>query len=282
MTRLRPMLLAGTLSLALLGSARANAPGLGAIQARDVREALGVFNRLAAEPVPLLDPDQVEALLRGDIVKIREVPGGPEQPQRVIGYVLYDLPRPQVWIAATDPHASYSGGMLREERIVVDDAGTSVWYQHLKLPWPVQDRHWLIRIRKNRELASQSEGRIWEHSWALDEKGESFVAEFIRAGHIKSVALEEATKSIYTPVNHGAWIVASMPGDCSLLVYHVTSVVGGSIPDSFVAEWAMLTLDNLLRKVGEFSRGIPQHYVEGHDIARGADGVPIPHFSKTR
>jgi hypothetical protein len=281
MLRLRLILLAAAL-LAPAGSSLANAPGLGGVGARDVREALGLYNRLAAEPVPLLDAEQVETLLRGEVVKIREVPHGPDQPQRVIGYVLYDLSHPQVWISATDPHASYSGGMLREERIVVDDAGTSVWYQHLKLPWPVQDRHWLIRIRKNRELASQSGGRIWEHSWALDEKGESFVHDFIRAGHIKTVTLDEAMKSIYTPVNHGAWIVASMPSDCTLLVYHVTSVVGGSIPDSFVSEWAMLTLDNLLRKVGEFSRTLPQHYVEGHDIALGADGAPIPHFSKTR
>lgn len=260
---------------------RANAPGLGGIEARDVREALGLFNRLAPEDVPLLSPDQVEALLHGEVVKIREVPNGPDQPQRVVGYALYDIPRPQVWAATTDPHAGYSGGILHEDRIVQDDAGTSVWYQHLKLPWPVQNRHWLIRIKKNRELAAQSDGRIWEQAWNLDEKGESFIPEFIRTGHIQSVSLEDAQKAIYTPVNHGGWILITMPQNCTLLMYHVTSVIGGSIPDSFVSEWAMLTLDDLLKKVGEFSRTMPQHYVEGHDAVPGADGVTIPYFSKT-
>jgi hypothetical protein len=267
--------------LAFAFPARANAPGLEGLEARDVREALGLFNRLATDDVPLLDPDQVEALLQGEVVKVREVPNGPDQPQRVVGYVLYDLPRSQVWVATTDPHAGYSGGTLSEDRIVQEDSGTSVWYQHLKLPWPVQDRHWLIRIRKNRELAAQSQDRIWEQSWNLDEKGESFIPEFIRAGHIRSISLEEAQKTIYTPVNHGGWIVITMPGDRTLLMYRVTSVVGGSIPDSFVSEWAMMTLDDLLKKVGQFSRTIPQHYVEGHDVAHGANGDPVPYFSKT-
>jgi hypothetical protein len=61
----------------------------------------------------------------------------------------------------------------------------------------------------------------------------------------------------------------------------VTSVVGGSIPDSFVSEWAMMTLDDLLKKVGQFSRTIPQHYVEGHDAAHGGNGNRVPYFSKT-
>ena len=282
MRALRLATLTPLLAAVLLTPARANAPGLGGLEARDIREALGLFNRIAAEDVPLLGPDQVEALLQGEVVKVREVPNGPDQPQRVVGYALYDLPRAQVWIAATDPHAGYSGGMLHEDRIVQDEAGTSVWYQHLSLPWPVQNRHWLIRIKKNRELAAQSESRIWEHSWSLDEKGESFIPDFIRAGHIQSITLEDAQKAIYTPVNHGGWIVMTMPGNCSLLMYHVTSVIGGSIPDSFVSEWAMLTLDDMLKKVGEFSRTMPLHYVDGHDAVRGADGVLIPYFSKTR
>jgi hypothetical protein len=274
---------ATALLLAALAAAptRANAPGLGGIEARDVREALGLYNRLSAEGVPLLRPDQVEALLQGEVVKVREIPNGPDQPQRVVGYVLYDLPRPQVWIASTDPHAGYSGGILQEDRIVNDDAGTSVWYQHLKLPWPVQNRHWLIRIKKDRDLATRSDARIWQMAWNLDEKGESFIPDFIRAEHIRNTTLEEAQKAIYTPVNHGGWILITMPENCTLLMYHVTSVVGGSIPDSFVSEWAMLTLDDLLKKVGEFSRTMPQHYVEGHDAVRGADGVTIPYFAKT-
>ncbi len=273
------------LALAVLGAAafgvsaaRANAPGLAGIEARDIREALSFHNRFSSDAIPLLDPDRISELIEGGVVKIREVPGGPDQPQRVVGYVLFDVPRVDVWVAATDPHAGYSGGMLRETRLVEDDAAGSVWYQHLKLPWPVQDRHWLIRIRRDADLAAATEGRVWKHAWALDENCEKFVSQFIQAGHIANVPLETARKSIYTPVNHGAWIAIEMPGNRTLLVYHVSTVVGGSIPDSFVVEWAMLTLDRLLRQVGDYARTIPKHYAGAHEIAHEPGGAPIPPY----
>jgi hypothetical protein len=259
---------------------RAAPSGLDAVTEADVREALVLYNRAASPPLPLLEPPQVALLLDGTIVKVRETPGGPEAPQRVVGYVLFDIPRPQVWIAATDPHSSYSGGTLRETRLVDDDAGTSVWYQHLDLPWPFDDRHWLIRVRKHRELAVQTENRVWEHGWSLDEKGAEFVPQFIEAGHIRSVTKDEALGAIYTPVNRGGWIMFEMPGNCTLLAYHVTSVVGGSIPDGVFTHWAMLTLESLLRQVGEFAREIPTHYVDGHAIVHGGDGAPLPLYGR--
>lgn len=270
--RARFLLLA---ALCISSPVLANALGLERLEARDIREVLALYNRSASDQLPLLDADQVQRLLEGEVVKLRETPNGSEAPQRVVGFFVLDAPRSDVWIAATDPHASYSGGLLKETRLVEDATG-GVWYQHLKLPWPVQDRHWLIRIRRNADLAAKSKGLIWEHAWSLDENGETFIPQFIQSGHIADVSLEVAQKSIYTPVNHGAWITIAMPEDRTLLVYHVTSVVGGSIPDSFVAEWSMLTLEKLLREVGEYARGIPAHYVGDHPIFVGADGIPLP------
>lgn len=270
------------LLFAFAGSPATAADAPPKIEARDIREALSLYNRNAQDAIPLLEAEQITKLLEGEIVKVRQAPSSPDLPQGVAGYAVFDVPRVQVWIAATDPHAGYSGGMLSETRLAKDTESGSIWYQHLKLPWPVQDRHWLIRIRRESALSRATDNRIWVHSWALDEKGEPFVKQFIQAGHIRNVSLEVAEKSLYTPVNHGSWITWTMPGNRTFLVYRVTSVVGGNIPDNFVVEWAMLTLGNLLNDVGEFSRRIPQHYVDGHEVVLDANGVEIPWFDAAK
>jgi len=58
---------------------------------------------------------------------------------RVVGYRLIQRPRVLIWISALN--TSNEQVQRLTEYQLEDDGGTgSLWYQHMRLPWPIRDR----------------------------------------------------------------------------------------------------------------------------------------------
>ncbi len=225
--------------------------------------------------MPLLSTKQIDRLLAGEVVKIRQKSGSPDDPQTAVGYILIDEPRNDVWLAALDPHFLPVKN-LREYRIFSDGTGNSSWYQHYDLPWPVTDRHWIVDLSNDLRVNEKTRGKAWELDWNLRVGGEALASKLAREGKVPGVTAKMANEAIYTPVNRGAWVAINVRGGRTLLVYHATTVVGGLIPDSLVLRIAMSALDELLYGVAERSVRMPAHYTSSHDPWPGGDGKPLP------
>lgn len=226
-----------------------------------VPTALEVYNERAEDPLPFLTPDQIVDLVKGDVVRVRRKDPrlGDEGPERVTGYMLLRRPRLAVWLAALDPDFP-SNSMLTEVQLMRDDSGRSQWYQHLSLPWPIADRHWVVTLQKDIEMARATDGFVWVHEWNLSENGEQLARETVAAGKAGDLTLKSIEKAIYLPSNEGAWILFSLDSELTLLAYRVTTVVGGGIPDSWIATFAMAQLEGLLHEVDELAETSEANY----------------------
>lgn len=240
----------------------------------EIRAALGLFNRHTAHKVPLLSGDEIDELLAGGVVKIRQKPGTPDEPQTAVGYILIDEPRDAVWLAATDPHFQAIKNFT-EYRISFDGRGNDTWYQYLHLSWPITDRHWVIDLKNADDVVEKTRGRIWELAWTLHPGGEALALRLVRENKVPGVTLKMLEGAIYIPLNRGSWVAIDLRGNRTLLVYHATTVVGGMIPDSLVVRFAMSALDELLYGVAERAPDMKAHYENGHEPWPGGDGEPL-------
>ena len=238
---------------------------------------LEVYNEFDDDPLPYLTGEQAERLVDGEVVRIRRKPegeGGEGRPERVTGYIVIRQPRPKVWLAALDPDFQ-ANDMLTEVRLWQDDEGNSRWYQHLSLPWPITDRHWVIDLGKRIDLTEATEGLIWEQAWRLSEDGPRIARETVASGRAGELTLEEIEDAIYLPANDGAWIMFSVSEDITFLAYRVTAVLGGSIPDSWITTFAMAQLEGLLRGVARHAEHAWTDYDPTSHPIHGGDGVVI-------
>ena len=232
-----------------------------------IATALEVYNERAADPLPFLRSEQIRRLVDGEVVRVRrrDPRGGGDAPERVTGYVLLRRPRVAVWLTALDPDFP-DHSMLTETQLERDERGNSVWYQHLSLPWPITDRHWTISLRKDVEMARATEGLVWAHEWRLADDGERLAREAVAAGRAGDLTLEGIEDAIYLPSNDGAWILFSLDTKLTLVAYRVVTEVGGGIPESWIATFAMAQLEGLLRELDERAATA----IEEYDPARYA------------
>lgn len=239
--------------------------------------ALEVYNERADDPLPFLGSDQIDDLVRGEVVRVRrrDPRGGDDAPERVTGYMLVERPRLAVWLAALDPDFPQNS-MLTEVQLDQDDAGGSTWYQHLSLPWPITDRHWVITLRKDLDLARSTKGFVWSHGWVLAEDGERIARETVAAGRAGDLTPDDIADAIYLPANEGAWIMFALDTDLTLIAYRVETIVGGGIPDSWIATFAMAQLTGLLREVDEHAETALENYDPDVYAAYDGSGRVIP------
>jgi len=231
-----------------------------------VTAAVEVYNERADDPLPFLTGDQVDRLVEGDVIRIRRRdPRIEDGPERVTGYVLVEHPRLDAWLAALDPEFP-DNPMLTQARLD-REPGRSVWYQHLSLPWPITDRHWVIEVVQDVELAAGTESFVWAHRWDLIDDGPALARRAVAAGRAGDLTAEDIEGAIYLPANEGAWILFSLDHDLTLLAYRVRTVVGGGIPDSWITTFAMAQLEGLLRQVEERAATAREDY--------DADRTPI-------
>jgi hypothetical protein len=272
--------------LAFIAGSAAGARGEDA-ELRDlVQGAIELYNEHARDPLPRFTSEQFEDLLDHEVVKVRRKEARAGDPtgqrhHRVVGFILVDQPRVNVWIAVMDSDL-WSESRYHGVRIWSDDRGRATMYQHVDLPWPLADRHWVIDLDKGWDVTAASDGLIWEHLWELAPEGERVARDVVGEGKVPGLTLEDIEDAVYLPSNHGAWIVISLAPQRSLLVYHVSADMGGSIPESWVATAAMAHLESLLGRAAEISALVPDHYQGDHAPILSGTGEPIATFSPAR
>ena len=216
-----------------------------------------------------LDADGWRAVAAGEIGKRRiDTPGGHDG-IFVIGFI--DQPMWAVWIGVLDgKHGSLVSDMV-EALLPGTNETEKVLYQHLVLPFPLSDRHWVIRVRNNRPLYEASQGKLCERSWDLDHRGTGALAD------LPAELNKDLDDIIWTPVNDGGWLLVSV-GDATLVAYTIRADIGGLIPRVLVTSLAMLKMDEMLEEVGRRADRVPFHYTGDHYLVYRPDGTAIERF----
>lgn len=229
------------------------------------------YNVLNKRRVRLSIPEaaDITRLRAGKVISYREkIPGkGGERIYRVTAYVVVPASRIRVWVA-TLGHTESHDSELIELALSTNLSGGAVWYQYLSLPWPIADRHWVLRTAKQREISNTSANSIWEHSWDLEIDGAVIAAGLIESGKVNGVKRNANRKAVYLPANSGGWIMASIDPGSTLVAIHATAELGGRLPDAWVAGYVRRKLSKVLGKLAERTRHAEQ-----------ALGGPIPLFT---
>lgn len=260
----------------------ADARSEGALKPPAPKELRKTLERCGAEAhfdVPALTPGQWVDVSRGKLVRFREPPKTPGGIQGVIALKWFDLPRDVVWIATQDPHFN-AVSELSDLKLTESDVEPAQWYGFLDLPWPFRNRQWVIDVWDHHALARSTHGQCWEHVWELSKPLDLEAAwQAIDRGALPGVRPEKARKAIVVPVNHGAWLAMVPPGGGTLLVWHATSSVGGSVPDRLVVSNAFRGVGKLFGNLEQRARHkVRVHYRDGHAPILGGDGKPMPFY----
>ncbi len=281
-SRLERTAIAGLLAVALL------APVCSASELARARARIEEYNALSKTPLPPLSDEQSEELLARKVVKQKwntEVTGADgeeveDMQIRGVGYRIVDSPKLETWLAALDPHTLFPG-RVKEYRVMDGGGGSNQLYQHMSLPWPIRDRNWVIDTWLDSDLAARSDDGIWQQAWLLSENGREIAFEVVRGGRVAGLDEDAAEKAVYLPANEGSWVVAQLDDDTTLLVYQLTIVVGGWIPESLGMKLAMRELDDTLNKVAAAAAGIRNHYLAGHGTQFAGDRSVVRRFDQT-
>lgn len=237
------------------------------------------YNEQTELPLPSLSSEQIERLADGKAVHLIERdprPGSPgETVDRVVGMRVIPLPREQVWIAALDPDVPISD-LFHDVRLDEDGKGYSRWWVYLDLPWPLADRHWVADLWKNRDLSASAGGYVWEHRWDLAADGEAMAEDYVKAGGVPDIQASDLEAAIYLPVNRGGLVAAQLDEGHTLLIYNLSTVVGGFIPDRVVRAFSRQEVGRFLRDVELRAAEVLAHYTDDHERVFDGDGMPIP------
>jgi hypothetical protein len=188
---------------------------------------------------------------------------------RVVGVGLLPVSRAAAWLSITDdaPVGARAEGLF-EARLEGAGAGPKTLYQHLDLPWPFMDRHWVIAIRTNAALARR-EPRVWERAWTLDTGA-------LAAARSLDPARWDAAEAV--PVNEGGWLLVDAGVAHTLAVYSVRADLGGGVPESAAAAYTSTTLDALFAQVSRNAEDEARRYRGDCRPQRGGDDAPMPCF----
>ena len=212
----------------------------------------------AVFPIELTRKD-FEQIARGKVAKrrIRE-----EGPDRAMGAMWTPISRNRVWISILDDVHDNLVSSLTEHRLGRSEQGNKLLYQHLNLPWPVQDRQLVVEITNNQLITKHTDNRLWERSWDLAEP---------------TLMPNPDPDAVWVPVATGSWLLFPL-AEGTVVVYHARSAIGGRIPDEAVTRWALATLDEMMIHIADRAATIEEHYTGAHEIIHGCDEKPIPKF----
>lgn len=274
--RYRPFMILVLLLAAGCGAASVHA---GMPTSEELAAVLLRYNEASDDDLPLPSPAQFEELLDGEMVDLRErTPisdwqGKPQDRIRVVGYKLVARPRLLVWLATLNVDTQHSRRMT--EHLLEDDtSGASVWYQHLNTPWPVRNRHWVISNTKNKAIASETQGLVWEHRWSLTDQGQDIALNLLLGGEVDGLDEKDADSSIYLTVNQGAWTMFAVNDEVTLVAAHTVADMGGWIPERWVASFVSRQLGGVLKKLPARADIVHEQYSGEHVVFDGT-GAPI-------
>lgn len=236
------------------------------------------YNERSELQLPQLDSEQLTRLERGEVVHLlrREPRPGPseESDDRLVALRLIPQRMQDVWLAALDPDLPVAS-IYHDFRLWHDDAGNSRWCVLLDLPWPLADRYWTVDLSKSTDLAEASSGMLWEHRWELSDRGSDIAIDAARTGAFGEITPERLREAVYTPVNRGGVLTADLGEHGTLLLYHLSTVIGGFIPDALVNAISRREVERFLEQAAERSAGMHDHYDADHEPVFGGDGRPI-------
>jgi len=214
-------------------------------------------------PTPPLTAEHWAKIAEGKVARMRVSEDGAD---RAVGAYWMSHAPEAVWVAILDDtHDTIVSG-LTERQLTGTAPGHKVLYQHLDLPRPFDDRHWVLVIENNPALYAEG---VWEREWTLDPRRDGAFVD------LTADLAKLAEGSVYTPVNEGGWWL--IPGDGGVLVvYQVRTDIGGSVPEELVVRYAMSTLDEMMAHVDQRAGQIPAHYTAGHFAILRADNEPVP------
>ena len=141
----------------------------------ELAAALASYPALGDIALPTLDEEERQELLDGvPVVRISTGRStnadGDVSTMGVVGLRIVEAPRLLVWLTvmgvASEPDVRLTRATLSQAPL-----GAYTRYQHVNMPWPVRDRHWLIFCEKNIDLARATGGDYWEHRWSLVDDG---------------------------------------------------------------------------------------------------------------
>ncbi len=250
-----------------------------------IHAAIDRYSAVTRFPLPQLESDRMDALLNGEVVRFREKwvlshEGDKESErtrQRALAYRLIPSPRKLVWLATLDAHFPLNDNLTEFRMDHNGDRNT--WYQFMDLPWPIRNRHWLIRVEKGVKVAEATNGQAWEHAWTLVKDGEATAHEWADAGRTAPLPIDKVKGARYLEANDGAWAMIALDENTTLLAYNLTIVLGGWVPEGMAARFATRALETLMDRVATNAERVSAHYVSGHEIILGGDAKPIEPFA---
>jgi len=239
-------------------------------------ELIALYNDHQALKLPLPDSQALTELTTGGVVILSErVSNSPEQDDqiRVVGYRLYQRPRTIVWVAALYKPLNPNGRII--EHITAGEAGGYELYQYLPVPWPIKDRHWTITVDKAVALAVSTGDKIWEHHWRLTPNGELRMRRMVAQGLLPRLDEKRFKQAVYLPRNQGGWTAFKVNDNLTLLASHVSTVLSGWIPDSFVAAYTRRRVDTMMGEIDRFAATVHRSYDPEHFLVFSGSGEPI-------
>jgi len=254
----------------LAGPAGAEAPA--------VAELLDLYREHGSLPLPRLEADELAEIEAGEaVVSVTGTPD-PDSADEVsamalTAFQLVDAPRLLLWLSVM------GGNDERDYRLTPamlsrGPAGSYVRYQHVDLPWPVRDRHWVIACEKTTGLAAATGGRIWEHTWQLHPDGPDLLYDAHAAGRIPKLDRDDLENAIYLPSNRGAWTMIEAGLGRTLIVARLDADLGGRFPDALVRAFTKRQLKAGLKTLAEMATRVDGNYDESPVIHTGG-GEPI-------
>jgi hypothetical protein len=147
------------------------------------------------------------------------------------------------------------------------------------LPFPFDDRAWVVETHINPALVAATDGRAWERWWDLREDHWDEVLGLAGNGSLEGVTRPALEAAAFTPTNEGTWFYDQLPDGRLLVGFAEATVVGGIIPTDVLTHFIVGSLDDLFD--GTFDRAanlVPQHYVAGHEPIEGGDGKALPYY----
>lgn len=186
----------------------------------------------------------------------------------VAGFAVLKASQAQVWLSLTDDRLSEDVAGLTEIALEGRWSSPKVLYQRVDLPWPVDDRHWVLRLSNNATLATTS--GVWERSWKLanDRLAES--------RDRTDATVFDTSVSMYQ--NKGSWILIPLDTGETFGVYQVWVDLGGKIPAEAAEAYTRSSLLGFVRGVEAHVPDIVGRYGPGCTPQPGGDGALIPCF----
>jgi hypothetical protein len=149
------------------------------------------------------------------------------------------------------------------------------------LPRPFSDRHYVVDVWNNHDLAGKTNNTAWEHPWSLVAGGVQDARGVVEAGKVRKTDLDMWESAVETPTNAGAWVAIALPDGGSIFAYHAATRVGGNIPEGLMLQYVKSTLDSTLSAIEARAKAeVPSHYTAGHHTVMGGDGQTVAPFPR--